>query len=406
MTSTDEVPAVSTPLRGHVPALDGVRGLAIILVMLAHFTVFPQMTGDTTVNRIFRSCAATGWVGVDLFFVLSGFLITGILIDSRGGPGFFFAFYARRFLRIFPLYYAFLATGLFLVPVLVPGVTRVPASTQIWYWTYLANIRFALTNHVESPVWLSHFWSLAVEEQFYLVWPFIVFAATRRTLVRICVLVPVLALVLRIPCALAGRDLAAHVLMPCRMDELAVGGLVAALVRGGADWRAPSLDAVATWARRAIAVGVLSLLILGAFRHGLHAAANPFVAVFSDFGLAVLFGGLVALPVVAPSGWAHRAFRSPILRFFGRYAYGLYVFQQPVALFLSPPRLAIETLPRVAGSHLPAAAVVQLVGFAITTALAVASYHLLETRFLELKRLFPYGRRVEVLPENANRAEG
>jgi peptidoglycan/LPS O-acetylase OafA/YrhL len=174
---------------GHIPALDGIRGIAIIAVMVFHFFLFGGLSPQNKIDGIFYAVAKMGWAGVDLFFVLSGFLITGILHDSRGNDGFFRIFYARRFFRIFPLYYG--ALVLFLVVLPLSGAAWKALETgpkeQFWLWAYVTNIRIALDNDWgRVPKALIHFWSLAVEEQFYLAWPFLVYFASRRVVLRLC----------------------------------------------------------------------------------------------------------------------------------------------------------------------------------------------------------------------------
>ena len=158
-SAPDPITAASTRPTRHDPALDGVRGLAIALVVASHVTTWPPAT--------------QGWIGVDLFFVLSGFLITGILADSRNVIGRARAFYVRRALRILPLYYGVLVTLFVVIPILHPLHTQeyqTLAREQWWYWTYLQNWRIASAHSIDggSLVW---FWSLAIEEQFYLIWP-------------------------------------------------------------------------------------------------------------------------------------------------------------------------------------------------------------------------------------------
>jgi peptidoglycan/LPS O-acetylase OafA/YrhL len=165
--------------RERDPRLDGVRGIAILLVLVYHLTLYGGMAPNGPfLDRLWRTWTLPLGLGVDLFFVLSGFLITGILLDTKDGPDYFRNFYARRFLRIFPLYYATLAATFLLIP-----AVRLDA---VWYWTYLINYRFA---DVGWPrvAYLGHFWTLAVEEQFYLVWPALVFFVPRRVLPWLCV---------------------------------------------------------------------------------------------------------------------------------------------------------------------------------------------------------------------------
>jgi len=150
-----------------MPALDGVRGLAIVLVMISHVVIGLRPGGgfDTGVIEVARS----GWMGVDLFFVLSGFLITGILLDARNGPHYFRNFYIRRTLRIFPLYYGILVAVFVITPFLVPDVRDQSwfsgvHENRIWFWTYTSNLLLAIDGTWEATPILGGFWSLAVEE--------------------------------------------------------------------------------------------------------------------------------------------------------------------------------------------------------------------------------------------------
>src|SRR6185503_19750329 len=174
----DAAAGTSSASRSHVPSLDGIRGLAIAIV-LVHNGTFILHGSHATLPKVAAAVAAAGWLGVQLFFVLSGFLITGILLDSRTRPQFFRTFYTRRTLRIFPLYYAFLASALFIVPLLanVPDWHATALRNQVFYWTYTSNWANPLGYAIPG---LSHFWSLAVEEQFYLFWPVVVFFGSPR----------------------------------------------------------------------------------------------------------------------------------------------------------------------------------------------------------------------------------
>ena len=171
-------------MRGHLPALDGVRGLAVLGVLLLHF--IGNMQPQDALERALVTVTKYGSYGVELFFVLSGFLITGILYDARNKPHYFRNFYMRRLLRIFPLYYGVLAL-VFLVAPLIPllqGPTLdYLVERQAWAWLYAVNIYIA--KHGDwSLSYLDHFWSLAIEEHFYLFWPLVVFLLARRP--RLC----------------------------------------------------------------------------------------------------------------------------------------------------------------------------------------------------------------------------
>ena len=179
---------------GRIPTLDGLRGIAIGLVLLYHFDFAYQLEfgreSSWVIDGIVTGIARAGWAGVDMFFVLSGFLITGILIKSKGAARRFFGnFYARRALRIFPAYYAFLLLLLLLLPVFdEPGPRGIVLDHLVWYGTYLTNIFEAVRPNLRGDVlFVGHIWSLAVEEQFYLLWPAFVFLFSRRTLMWLCV---------------------------------------------------------------------------------------------------------------------------------------------------------------------------------------------------------------------------
>ena len=182
----------------HIPALDGIRGAAAAAVFIYHYG-----GGARSSNPAFRlsgQAVHLGWVGVSLFFVLSGFLISGILLDSFERPGWWKTFYIRRTLRIFPLYYTALLGGM-----LVHLLLRVPWSSiaPVWpFFFYLQDIPGLVRFELLSPLFvLGHFWSLAVEEQFYLFWPFLLLLASRRGRVRrLCLGVCLLSLIFRISC--------------------------------------------------------------------------------------------------------------------------------------------------------------------------------------------------------------
>ena len=160
----------------HVPALDGVRGLAILMVIVFHVTkTLPSMHVEIP-HAAFR-LLCLGQTGVDLFFVLSGFLITGILLDTKNMSGRFVKFYGRRILRIFPLYYVVLLAGVLITIETTGQISRQHGIPWIWLFSYLGNV--PPTRGVDDPCF-GHFWSLAVEEQFYLIWPAVVYLLPQR----------------------------------------------------------------------------------------------------------------------------------------------------------------------------------------------------------------------------------
>jgi len=371
----------------HIPALDGLRGLAILLVLIFHQTV---MVPATAADRAFARVVGHFGSGVDLFFVLSGFLITGILFDSKGSAGYFRSFFARRALRIFPLYYAVLFAVLVVLPHFPnPKVAKwgVSGADQLWYWLYLANWRIGWVGFRHGILDVS--WSLAIEEQFYLIWPFAVAALGRRSLVGLCVGLIAGAFVTRVALAAAGGPaMGVHTFTTSRMDTLAAGALIALLARGPGGLR--RLLGPARWAALGGA-GVLAAAWSSGWTPGGLGGAILHSAEYS--ATAAACGGLLVLAVAAPAGSRlARGLAWPPLLALGTYSYALYLFHYPILGLIRDLAYGPSRFPRVLGSPLPG----QLAFYAAATlpalGLAWLSWHLYERPFLKLKRFFAPGR--------------
>jgi len=370
-------------LTGHQPGLDGVRGVAILMVMALHF-VGDRTTTQTALQDLVAKAAAYGLLGVDLFFVLSGFLITGILLTSKSEPNYFRNFYARRTLRIFPLYYGVLAVLFLLLPLVVPlsPLFEHARERQIWLWTYLTNFYVAYTGSWASLTYVTHFWSLAIEEHFYLLWPLVVFLLPRPTLERVCLGVIAAGLALRIALALAGvSEISISVLTPCRVDTLCVGAYLAILAQreGGPAMLLGRCRKAAFGFGAAIivvsALGVLTQLGLPV----LHQVRNSLFAFF--FGAVTLWSLRPGTELVP------RLFRNGVLRFFGKYSYGIYVYHALLTWYFRESGVDAR-LDAFFGNHWLTMGARLAIGVSLSVTIAVLSYELYEKRFLALKRFF------------------
>jgi peptidoglycan/LPS O-acetylase OafA/YrhL len=323
--STRTPAEVATAARGHLPVLDGLRGLAIALVVVHNVGGFQNHAASGVIKAIYF-LHAPGWIGVQLFFALSGFLITGILVDSRGARGALRGFWVRRALRIFPLYYAFLFGITFVAPLF--GVRLAELQYAGWYWAYLCN--FGTPTGHEIPE-LGHMWSLAVEEQFYLVWPLVVLALDARRLLRVCIALALIAFVARVALRAFGQSpMTVYEYTFCRMDALVLGGGAALVARNPA-WLARVTP------RLPVTLIATSVVLLGMWplTRGFN-REDPFVQTIGYGVLSVLFVALLLVVVRAPGERLARAASAGWLRWLGKYSYAIYVFHYPIAYTLRP----------------------------------------------------------------------
>jgi peptidoglycan/LPS O-acetylase OafA/YrhL len=377
-------------LRGHLPVLDGVRGLAVLMVLLLHFV--GSMLPTTLAERVIVGVTNYGSYGVELFFVLSGFLITGILYDARNKPNYFRNFYMRRLLRIFPLYYGVLALVFWVAPLVPP--LRGPTldylvDRQAWAWLYAVN--FYIAKHGEwSLSYLDHFWSLSIEEHFYFAWPLVVFLLARRprVLIAASLTASLGAMLARFVGSAAGLSWwTTYVFTPFRLDGLALGAFLAVTARqpGGLDRLARALPRAAAAAGGLLAVTFVWTRLVS--RQGLELVLPVRASL-----ILVLLACLLVWALLAPErSVTSRFFRSRSLVFLGTYSYGVYVYHHFISYYLTTNRTELE-LARWLGSHGLAVALQATLGASASLAIAYLSYELFEKRFLGLKRLFESSR--------------
>ncbi|WP_141731612.1 acyltransferase family protein [Oligoflexus tunisiensis] len=383
-----EIPA-KPAAQGHIPALDGIRGLAILMVLCVHFfvTFTPQNFFELSLQKL----SGYGTLGIDLFFMLSGFLITGILMDTKADAQYLRNFWVRRFLRIFPLYYLVLLLVM-LVLLLLPEALQ-PAYAKVWdampwAWTYLLNFYIAAEGSWSVP-YIGHFWSLAVEEQFYLVWPLLVYRLAERHLMHLCAALVILSTAFHFWMDVNGiSKVSIHVLTPLRLNALCLGAWLAIWLRQ------PSvvvqgkvvLRRWAAWLFGASLLTKIAIIALVQMNPSMDEAAEAFRTLSWLGFFAALHLGAVALP---KTSLLNRGLCLKPLRFLGKYSYGIYVFHH----FLSWPAYqyhSIDWLTSSLGHQTPAVLVNAAIGISVAILGAWISYHLFEKHFLRWKdRLAP-----------------
>jgi peptidoglycan/LPS O-acetylase OafA/YrhL len=374
--------------RAFFPALDGLRAIAFLMVFFQHFYALPW-----------------GWTGVNIFFVLSGFLITGILFDTRLDAHRARNFYVRRTLRIFPLYY-----GIFLGLLLLWPIFHWRWSAAWLAWPlYLANylrllhgaslpespLNLAANAWLRSPllphtqIYLGHFWSLCVEEQFYLVWPWVVFwVRSRRILLWICGLSVVLVPLLRLLAQHTAPAWMVHGNMfnatPFQLDSLLLGGFLALL------WRGPYRARLLTLGR--LSAVLFAIITIAFLAHSIDPHALPnwrsayrYPTWQPSFGttFADLFAAALVLCCISPTGWFVGLFSLRPLRWLGRISYGAYVFHDIFHDLYAHTSVALGHHSTYCATH--TAGLTVILGLTTTFLLAWLSFRYFESPFLNLK---------------------
>ena len=366
--------------------LDSLRGVAIILVMAFH--IFKR-AGDFTHNQILNSITnltSVGWIGVDIFFALSGFLITSILLRTKNEENYYKNFYVRRVLRIFPLYYVTLTIILILMPVLDPAFTSKIPSSLPYLLLYMQNWIY-IWGHITLTPFLGVIWSLAIEEQFYFIWPSIVYFTSKETLAKVGIGIIMLSILARVVGFFLIRDTQVFATFFyyntfTRFEELVFGALLAVAVTYPAWKERLRLIALPVFL---VALSAFIVMCRASFPYIIPYYGNVPLTI-GGFTLVALFStALIAIFVTHPErSIIRRLFQGGVLSFFGKYSYSMYLLHLPVALLLEAPLW--DT--RLRGWKMYLTYIVLCYGCTVIGSLL--TWNLLEKHILNLKKYFEY----------------
>lgn len=348
----------------YLKQLDGVRGLAAIMVMVFHFFQSKGLHGAAWKEGL-QKLSVFGQTGVTLFFVLSGFLITRILINTKTEHSFFKTFYARRLLRIFPLYYLFLVIYYFVLPPLTHNAF-IPFNKQWYFWVYLQNFAYTFNWNVAGP---NHFWSLAVEEHFYFIWPVLVYFLSVKKIMHAAVVLIAVSFITRLVLLNAGYGVFYFTFT--NLDALAAGALLAVKEKrhGLASFSVKKfsltlvlvfIPTIVIW----VFTGGKSLAIVQALKFPLLAFVY-----YCFIGLVIAAGESTGIKLL---------FKNRPMLYAGKISYGLYVYHPLIFIYY--------TAYYTTGSFVAD----MLICFIAAFAVASVSYYLFEAKILSFKKYFEY----------------
>jgi peptidoglycan/LPS O-acetylase OafA/YrhL len=357
----------ATTLTGsYYPALDGLRGFAILGVLLQH-------------NFSFLPVPRFGWVGVDLFFVLSGFLITEILLKTKEQKNFLSNFYLRRILRIFPLYYGSLILFFSFAPLISQFKDQYSyySANQSMLWMHLQNWLYIAKPKLDNHTVFSHFWSLSVEEQFYFVWPLIILACNKtKTLVALIYIALFGGIFFRFATwsYLGNGDPNFLLQYMTRIDGLCVGSLIAV-------WRTSSAQAVTG---KIVQLGITFIsLHIAAFI--ISKAVFPGVPHFTIFGystIAVCFGILLIFLVEKRNRLTKFLFENRPIKGLGKISYGIYIYHWPIFVLFK-----IFVADRILKMGVAENIVISMAATTVAILVSIVSYNLFERKILALREV-------------------
>lgn len=352
----------------YIPGFDGWRGVGAILVVTAH--CFPSM-----ITRPF-------WVAMDLFFVMSGFLITGILLNTRSNSQYYRNYLTRRVLRVFPLYYFVLVLSFLIIPWAVPHLMgpdyNYYLKHQSWFWLYAQNWLFSLTGFPHNHT-MVHFWSLAVEEQFYLFWPLLVKIFPPEKLLKVCIGIALFSIYFRMDLGFKLGFIEPYRYMATlsRMDSISIGAIIAILIRYNKNWLERFVPFFTFFSPLFAIIGVI-------YYRSANFLAVPAIYTFVDF-----FAGCVLLYSLSTrKPWIIRFGEASVFRFLGKYSYGIYIYHYIIfnILYYNVQPLFMQYFNR----HWITEALIGILTFTFAVVISLISFKYLESPFLKLKKYFSY----------------
>lgn len=352
----------------YIPAFDGWRGVGVILVVSAH--CFPN-----TITRPF-------WVAMDLFFVMSGFLITGILLDSKTNQHYYRNYITRRVLRVFPVYYFVLFLSFIIIPWLWPHLMGSHydyyLKHQAWFWLYGQNWLFSITGFPQNHT-MVHFWSLAVEEQFYLLWPLLVKIFDSKKMLKVCIGIALFSIYFRMDLGFRLGFIEPYRYMATlsRMDSISIGAMIAILIRNNKQWLEKHVSVFALISALCAVAGVIY-----------YRSAN-FLAVPSIYTFVDIFSGCILLYSLSLNKpWIIRIGDLCFFRFLGKYSYGIYIYHYIIfnILFYNVQPIFMKYFSRFWITE----GLIGILTFCTAVFISLISYKYLELPFLKLKKYFSY----------------
>lgn len=357
---------------GFIPGLDGIRFIAIFMVIFHHCSFNYQKDSVFILERL----TTLGGNGVDLFFILSAFLITKILLENKGSKNYYNAFYARRILRIFPLYYLLLIITFIVLPMFNhPYIEKWSDIEQIWYWFFLSNFAIAEKGSFGHGM-VDNTWSLAIEEQFYLVWPFLNSIFNIKNLRRFCWLIICFTVIYRTYLFLTGESyVSIYVSTFTRMDNLAMGSLLATYYTNE-DWYK-----VSTLGNKLIFPSVIFFLF------NIFAVIYLKLDIFGAIGYImnlVIFTTII-IQVLDEKELFVRILSYKLVSKIGIYSYGIYLLHNPIQKLIRSFLIApLSISPNIK------VFILTLLTLIVSTLVAALSFHFFEMKFNSLKKYFKY----------------